>query len=319
MRSQIYFPIERAKAGEFGAMAALYARTKSLTCPMFDLPVVDGVEAFDLLQSNVASSLARTWGTKGELFLDLFRYEPDSLIHGDTSYVERLFTSARQAGLKAIPVAGPVLERNGKTGSYLKGVAEIAARDGRGAAIRLPFHDLTNANSLGSVIDAVQQSIGLNDADCDVFLDAGPADFLPGGLDTAATVLYESISAAVEALNHRSFRSLVLCASSIPRSSKNSKKGDAVRVPNFEFRVWNQLLSSRGNQIVRFGDYGARFANQSDKKVKARAPARIHLSTRDFHVLHVGASESYRDLARKVSATPRVCRADRKVGVPCGT
>jgi hypothetical protein len=102
MRSQIYFPIERAKKGEFDAMATLSPRTKSLTCPMFDLPVVEGVDAFDILQSTVASSLARTWGTADELFLDLFRYDPDSLIHGDMPYVVRLFNSARQAGLKAI-------------------------------------------------------------------------------------------------------------------------------------------------------------------------------------------------------------------------
>jgi hypothetical protein len=108
MRSQIYFPIERAKKGEFDAMATLSPRTKSLTCPMFDLPVVEGVDAFDILQSTVASSLARTWGTADELFLDLFRYDPDSLIHGDMPYVVRLFNSARQAGLKAIPVAGGV-------------------------------------------------------------------------------------------------------------------------------------------------------------------------------------------------------------------
>jgi hypothetical protein len=98
MRSQIYFPIERAKKGEFDAMATLSPRTKSLTCPMFDLPAVEGVDAFDILQSNVASSLARTWGTADELFLDLFRYDPDSLIHARSAPVRSRTTIAGSSG-----------------------------------------------------------------------------------------------------------------------------------------------------------------------------------------------------------------------------
>jgi len=186
VRSQVYFPIERAKAGEFSAMSALAQRTKGLTCPTFDLPVTETFHEFELLQSTVASALARTWGTGHALYLDLSRYDPDLLTPAGEPYVELLFKSARQAGLKAMPVAGPVLERRGVTGAYLHGVANIAEHDGRGAAVRLPFDDLSRADALNAVIVEIQGAIGLRDSECDVFLDAGPADSLPGGLEKAA-------------------------------------------------------------------------------------------------------------------------------------
>lgn len=304
MRSQVYFPIERAKAGEISAKGALAQRTKGLMCPTFDLPHTETFREFELLQSTVASSLATTWGTAHELYLDLFRYDPDLLTPAGDSYVVPLFNSARQVGLKAIPVIGPLLERRGATGAYLSGVAGIAVRDGRGLAIRLPFDDLNRVDNLNVVIDEIQVAIGLRDSDCDVFLDAGPADSLPGGLQKAAALLRETFLLAAQAVARRPFRTLIVCASSIPRNPKKATDGTAFRVANLEYQAWSELLNSKEYHHVRFGDYGARYANQSDKKQKARAPARIQLATPDSHVIYVGASESYRELARRAIDSP---------------
>lgn len=304
VRSQIYFPIERAKAGEFSCKAALAQQTKGLICPTFDLPNTESFSEFELLQSTVATSLARTWGTANELYLDLFRYDPDLLTPAGDPYVALLFKSAKQAGLKAIPVVGPVLERRGATGAYLRGVADIVARDGRGMAIRVPFDDLVQVERLNAVIDEVQGIVGLGDRDCDVFLDAGSVDCLPGGLPNGPAVLRQTLLLAAQAVSQRHFRALVSCASSIPRSPKMAVDGAPIRVANFEYQAWSELLNYRDCRHIRFGDYGARCANQSDKKQRARAPARIQLATPDHHVLYIGASETYRELAKRAANSP---------------
>jgi hypothetical protein len=304
MRSQFYFPIERAKAGEFSASGALAPRTKGVMCPIFDLPRAETFREFALLQSTVASTLARTWGTAHELYLDLFRYDPDLLTPAGDPYVALLFNSARQVRLKAIPVIGPLLERRGTSGAYIRGVAGIAERDGRGAAIRIPFADLSQAERLNAVIDEIQGAIGVKDSDCDVFLDAGPADSLPGGLPAAATLLRQTLLHAAQTVSRRQFRTLILCGSSIPRSPRKRADGAPIRIANLEFQAWSEVLNSKEYRHVRFGDYGARYANQSDKKQKARAPARIQLATPEHHVLYIGASESYRALARKAADSP---------------
>jgi hypothetical protein len=59
-------------------MAALSEITKSLICPTFDLAVAKDFASFERLQSTGARTLAQTWGTASELFLDLSRYDPDA-------------------------------------------------------------------------------------------------------------------------------------------------------------------------------------------------------------------------------------------------
>lgn len=304
MRSQVYFPIFRAKAGEFSALAALSERTKPQICPFIDLPLVSSAAVFEALQASVVQSLAETWGTANELFLDLSRYDPDIAISGDNSYLARLFDSARQARLKGIPVAGPIRDRRGKRGVYLRSVGQIAAHDGRGAAIRLPCDDLVERETLSAAIDKIQREIGVGDGDCDLILDFGPTEMLPCSSSQVGSFLQEVAKPALDAIAHRQFRAIVLCASSIPRSLGRTGTGSTVRIQNTEFHAWSQLISNPQYHHLRFGDYAARYAYQSDKPSKASPPARIHLSTPEVHVLSVGKGPTYRELASRVAAVP---------------
>jgi hypothetical protein len=304
MRSQIYFPIVRAKAGEFGAMAALSERTKPLVCPILDLPFVEAQQDFERSQAHVAKKLASSWGTANELLLDLSRYDPDAVTADGVPYVTRLFDSARQVGLRGIPVAGPLVERYGTTGKYLQALARIAERDGRGAAIRLPWDEIQRPEKLNATLDEILRAIHLSDTHCDLILDIGPMDKLSLTPAQASSFLRDAASVAIGEVSKRQFRAFALCASSIPRSLGRNSDTIPYRVPNFEFQAWKQLVSSPSCRRVRFGDYGARYAHQTDKRTKSNPPARIHISTTDNHVLGVGESSTYRELARIVSALP---------------
>jgi hypothetical protein len=238
------------------------------------------------------------------MYLDLARHGPDAETAAGEPLVVRLFENAKQAHLQAIPVAGPLQEKQGKEGTYLKCVADISVRDGRGAAIRIPFPDLVAPDDLSEIIDQVQSAIALDDSLCDVILDAGPSDALPGGFASALSVLTETLSLALQAIEHRRFRALVVCASSIPQSAKTPNSDEPFRIANLEYQIWSQLLNSKAYRDVRFGDYGARYANQTDGKTFARPPARIHLSTGSKHTLFIDSHTPYRQLARRVSDSP---------------
>lgn len=304
MRSQIYYPFQRAKAGEFGAMEALSDSTKSLVCPGFDFPVAENAEAFERLQTNVTRDLAQTWGTANELFLDISRYDPDSLMPDGVAYVSRLFESARLVGLKAIPVVAPIPERYGATGIYFKSVAAIAAKDGRGVAIRLPYDDLKESDKLNATVDDIQSAVSLGDDQCDVILDFGSLDNLPVARKEVPKLLLQAISSATSVFKRRGFRVLVACGSSIPRTSGKVPDGEPVTIPNAEFQAWSQSMNSASCRHIRFGDYAARYALQTDKASGANPPARIHLCTSDAHLLYVGEGPTYQELAEKVAATP---------------
>lgn len=304
MRSQIYFPILRAKAGEYGGLARLSEYTKSLVCPTVDLPKAQTPQVFEILQAAVVRSLAETWGTANPLFLDLSRYEPDEQTSDGTPYVTRLFDSARQLGLRAAPVVGPVLERFGANGAYFRGVAQAVARDGRGVAIRLPPDVIAEVEKLGGTVDQIEQLLSVQDNSCDLFLDFGPLDKLPVSRSKVTDFLQDVCRPALGMLEKRRFRSMVFCASSIPRSLGKNADGEAVRIQNAEFKTWSSLVEAPAGRGIRFGDYAARYALQSDKAAKVSAPARINIVTPDAHLLSVGDGSSYRDLANKVSAAP---------------
>jgi len=283
-------------------MAALSPRTKSIVQPMFDFPLKEEAGEGDPFATFILE-LARTWGTRWPLYLDLSRFDPDEKTTAGRPLVTHLFAMANQAHLKAIPVAAPLVERRGKSGAYFDGVAAAARRDGRGAAIRIPFHDLVSPSNLSSIIEDVERAIGLDDAQCDVFLDAGPTDSLPGGQATAHALLSETLLLAVESLAGRKLRSLVFCSSSIPKKSHVASATNPSKVANVEFHVWSALLNDKSRRHVRFGDYGPRFANQTDKPSKAQPPARIHLSTSRSHTMYVAPGSSYRELAKTVIDT----------------
>jgi hypothetical protein len=154
---------------------------------------------------------------------------------------------------------------------------------------------------LGRVIDDIQSRIELTDASCDVFLDAGPIDALPGGQAEANDLLLDTFLQASESLALRKFRTLVACASSIPKKARSSLEKAPLIIPNVEFKVWSEMQNRKTLRHIRFGDYGSRFANQTDKKAKARAPARIHLTTSKSHSLYVAPESTYRELAKKAS------------------
>lgn len=298
MSDVILYQILRAKAGEASGVAALSPRTKSFVRPMYDFPHIDEADGGGDQLSMFMTTIARSWGTEAPLYFDLSRFDPDRRTAAGIPLVTHLFDVARQAHVKAIPVAGPLVERKGVTGEYLKGLARAARCDGRGVAIRIPFQDIVVPERLPALIDEVQLEMGIDDGQCDVFLDFGPTDSLPGGYATAHAVLRDSILAAAKALARRRLRALIFCASSIPKKTHGRGPNAPSKIVNVEFQVWSELQDSKNLRHIRFGDYGPRFAHQTDKRAKARAPARIHLTTDRSHALYVASGSSYRELAK---------------------
>lgn len=332
MKDAIYFPILRAKRGEMNAIARLQSSSKVAVRPMFDIPdykehkedvalVHSGAANFSLAAGNASSflkltpfdpeeesgrsapiapaavlsgvtiTLANTWGTSYPLYLDLSRHDPDEKI-GESAAVTHLFNCSRQAGLLAIPVAAPKLNRSA---SYLKAVAAIARRDQRGIGLRLDYDQFAEIDSLQALIDETLRELEINEDVVDLFLDSGPVDKLPLS-DPLQKSLRNVYSLALLALERRRFRNVVLAASSIPKTFRSSQEGAPCRVPNNEFAIWENLVGTPSNRALKLSDYGARYAHQKDGGGSVIPPARIHLVTAHEHLLYVGESQQYREL-----------------------
>jgi hypothetical protein len=105
----LYFPILRAKAGEFDALSRLSERARLRVTPLLDIPEPkeEGRSSAQEYLASVCVQLARTWGTARPLFLDISRYPMAGGPDSPSELIEHLFKCARQVRLRALPVAGP--------------------------------------------------------------------------------------------------------------------------------------------------------------------------------------------------------------------
>jgi hypothetical protein len=309
MFDAIYYPILRAKAGEINAIGSLRARTKTLVRPMFDLPECEDPSELATIISSATMALAKNWGTKLPIYLDLSRHDWDATLTGGRSIVGHLFECARQAGLIAIPVTGPVIDRQGETGLYFKEVANIIRQRGQGVALRLRFDEMERPDSLKKVVDEALLAVACDNDQADIFLDVGPVDKLPKRSgETVQSMLLEAVSDALSVVKGGSFRNIIFAGSGIPRKVKRTVDGTPFRVPNYEYATWSQLLNTRDWRSIRFSDYGARYAHQTEGGGGAAPPARIQLVTESEHILYFDKGHLYRDLADSSLTDPALAR-----------
>jgi len=214
MRPATYFPILWARQGELSAIARLSPRARSVTRPMLDIPPRKDSASLDTYLCSISEQVGKGWGKGRPLYFDLSRFAPDILCADGRHAVELLFDCARQMRLEALPVSGPLAVRGPGT-SYLDAVRGILHADGRGAAVRIPYDDFKDADSLEATVEASLQAIALSPDNVDLFLDAGPLEVLPE-IDRSAKWLGLAYKNAIDRIEALSFRSIVIAASVIP-------------------------------------------------------------------------------------------------------
>ena len=176
----IYFPILRAKTGEKDALAWLSPVGRRLTRPMLDFPEPTPKIRLSFEQSfaEKVREITTSWGTAREICLDFSRYGPDECVSDGRHVVEYVFDLARQSRLMCLPVAGP-LSLRGPGIAYFEAVSRIAARDGRGIALRVPTEDFATPTVLKSVLDETLGLVSVAPRNVDVYLDAGSLGSTP--------------------------------------------------------------------------------------------------------------------------------------------
>lgn len=300
MLSAIYFPILRAKAGEMEAIARLHSRTQVRIRPILDVPKYfqNPKKALEEHLGQITKSVADGWGAVLPFYFDLLRYEPDLRTSDGRSAVEYLFSCARQLHLKAIPVAGPESVR-GPGPDYLASVCEIAKRDQLGVAVRMPYEDVAEPESLLDKVDQLLSALSLRAEDVDVILDTEALAALPRSL-ASEQHLYVTLDEAIRELAKREFRNVIISASSVPEHLAKSEDGKPLTVRRVELSVWKRLLESGTPRFPHFSDYAVVFPRETDPDGPVVPPARIRLTTAEYQRFYRAERSDYRDLSKLV-------------------
>lgn len=135
MQSAIYFPTLRAKRGEISAIGHLSPEARTRIRPTFDIPKPkaknkDPKDPIEYHLSDIASELAKNWGTPLSLFVDFSQYGPDEKAADGRHPVEYFLDCTRQLRLLTIPAAGP---------ESIRGPGWLPQRDCAGCASRWPW------------------------------------------------------------------------------------------------------------------------------------------------------------------------------------
>lgn len=305
MKDVLYFPIHRAKKGEITGIGHLSPRTRTRVRPTFEIQKPNGGDDAPIEEylAGVASQLL-AWGSHYPLFADFSQFGPRDTVSDGSHCAEYFFKCLRQHSMLAIPMTGPESVR-GPGYEYLEAVANISQADGRGAALRIPFDELSDLGKLKHAIDGSLQALRLEPSFIDLFLDFEILALLPAGSRATASIV-SVLNDVLRGIGDFGFRNIILCGSSIPERVNKEYEWSARRVERTEFAAWKSLIETFTKVLVKFGDYGVIYALEQDVSGPVRPPARIRISTENEHVLWRAPRKDYVRLCDKVVASPDI-------------
>jgi len=303
MEDALYFPIHRAKAGEIAGIGRLSPLTRTRVRPTFEIQkqAADDDAPPEEYLAGVGQQLLESWGNRYPLYADFLQFGPEQKTADGKHCAEHLFTCLRQQSMLAIPVAGPESVR-GPGYDYLEAVARIAKRDGRGAALRIPFEEFSDSQKLSFAIEDSLRVLSLQPELIDLFLDFEALSMLPADARSSAAIV-TAVSEAVAKIGEAGFRNVIVCGSSVPERVSKQYDWGALRVERSEFLAWQLLTAAADKLFVKFADYGPIYALEQDTNSPVRPPARIRLSTPTEHVMWRAPRKDYMRLCEQVVAS----------------
>lgn len=300
MRSPIYFPILRAKAGEIEAIGRLSPTGHAFTRPMLDFPIQRPKDrrSFEHYFAEKIREIVTFWGTTDDIYLDFSRYGPDVCLSNGQHIVDYVFDISRQLRLKSLPVIAP-LSLRGPGVHYFEAVSRVAVRDRRGMALRIPYEDFESKIALERTFNEIESLIPVASQEMDIYLDVGSFALIPEEA-REQVALAKTLRIAAKVALDRGARRVVFAASSMPDSLTRHKKGEVLRVPRAEFRTWRSLVRDSKTSFLIYGDYGVVFPGQVEPVGTVIPPSRIRVSTEDEYVLYKGGRDEIRSVSTSV-------------------
>jgi hypothetical protein len=315
----------RGREGEIHAIQRLSPLARARIGLIVDLPTKEltPTQSLDAYVASFVSEITSAWGTSHAIYLDMNRYGPEQLDRRQRHIVEHLFECSRQKRLKAVPVAGT---DRGPGVAYNEAIARITARDGHGAALRLPYEDFSDPDILGVQISSVLGQLHLEPAAIDLILDAGSLDAMPPEEATEEHLL-ATVLQAIDQVKTHGFRNVIFAGSSVPESLPATPDGEPRDIVRTELHVWQELASRPQLPLVRFSDTGVWSPRQLDTRGGGGGPppARVRIPLQDRQLFFRAESTRYRECVHEalrhpgVRNLPRCWGLDSLLGVARGT
>jgi hypothetical protein len=251
--SRHYVAALQTKAGELRALHEASAQTWAALTPLIEVlgPKTPGTDPFTRTRiDGWAKRLSAAVGGH-TIFLDRLRLSPNHLADSRTGTVSVLMAihdALRRRGVVFVPVL-----HLGDVAATARQVAECAARDGRGVALRVPLLGAAPAGgrSHATLAKEALEAVHVDITGSDLMLDLG---HIPDDVEIDAEDLVRMIEDLVAVGR---WRTLILLGTTIPRSLGGGvvEPGTLGRLPRKEWILWLAVRESSISRVPTYGDY----------------------------------------------------------------
>lgn len=308
-----YVAALQTKAGELNALRHASLQTWTRLTPLIEVlgPAHPGTEPFS--RQRIHLWVKRVFDAVGQrpCFLDILRLSANHstvMANGTRPVLSVIHTMLRQRGIPFIPVL-----RLGDTSATVAQIADTAAYDARGVALRIPLLRTVPADGRGvetlvkEKLDAVQVDLpgvdllmDLRDISEDTEIDI---EYLAPMIDELMAI--------------GSWRSVVLLGTTMPRSLGGGvvEAGTVGRLPRKEWLLWSALRRSQLTRLPTYGDYAIQHPEPPLDATEGQIPLGIRGAIRYTHETvtviprakaprHEEGREQYRWLCRVLVEQP---------------
>lgn len=307
----VYVPALKAKGGEFGALANLSASSRNRILPLLDvLPVpIDfktkaPKKSLDKHLDDVSDKIAKSWGTTGEMLIDLFDVPLTERTKAGRSPLAHVYERLVAKGVQATPVTG--LERDDV---YQAAVKSAVIQSQGSAAIRLLVEDIALPAKTVLPLSTLLTQIGARPDRSHLLL-----DFRGLKEDDVAVATTRALACIRSVSRLAKWKHIVILGSGMPDSLSGIRTRSQAEVPRVELDLWENVGAGLKEIQPLFGDYGVvnpEFMEQMDPRtMKPSAKIRYTLE-RNWLVLKGGSFRDdpgqFRSMAALLESQPGYC------------
>lgn len=267
--NQHYYPVVRAKQGEFDAFKNMPSTVKNRCTPILEIPKISAKEyevaakksdtPYEYWMDNKAKKIASVFKGKS-IIVDASQWPVNFTTEGGSQVLGHMSSLLSALGVIVNPVVGYA---RWDSVQYRQDIKNMSLQSGERFCIRLDeiaLEDMADIDHFESVIDDMCIAIGVENSDITVIVDVGDVTKLP------ISEITEVMGDAYSTLIGLGFETVVITASSIPDSIEKAVKdrdssGTMVRK---EMLAWKGFISANPSANLSFGDYGIRNPRSSD-------------------------------------------------------
>jgi hypothetical protein len=308
-----YVAALQTKAGELNALRHASAETWAHLTPVVEVvgPRRPGAEPFT--RQRVYGWVKRMAEVVGAhpCFLDVLRLSPNhptTTAEGDRAVLAVLHAMARKRGVPFVPVL-----RLGDVKATMAQIADTAACDGRGVALRVPLLGTVFADgrSTETLVKEALTAVEVETSGADLLMDIR---YISEDTEIDVEYLAPMID---ELVAIGSWRSIVLLGTTMPRSLGGGivEAGTVGRLPRQEWLLWSALRRSQVSRLPTYGDYAVQHPDPPLDVADGQLPLGMRASIRYTHDTvtviprakaprYEEGREQYRQLCRVLVAQP---------------